>query len=568
MTDAFDQVKKDAAPEEQAERPETAVPAEETGAEAPKAPAPAEKKKRRAADGRRIMIPLAVVLCVLALLFAGIGVWGYSVSVNGRNLPNVYVGSVPVGGMTRAETEAALDAVDWAAAEKRTLTVSLPADASFTVGFVRAGAAPGRDQAVAAACAYGHDGDVFGNLFKYLRAHFFAHDVLQGTPTLDRDYIRECVIGGLQEMNRRLSGDLWKADTEAGTLSLFKGAGGVDVDVDGLYAEIDAALLSGTESLRYEKLRQEPAAPDFQALYERLHTEPADAYFTDSFDVVPEVMGCSFDVGEAQRVWQAAAVGETVQLPLQITSPDYTERELRSYLYRDCLGEQTTYYTWSTAERINNIQIAASRLDGVILLPGETFSYNETVGQRTWEAGFRVAQAYSDGQVVEALGGGICQVSSTLYAATMYARLATVSRTNHYFKVSYIDYGLDATVSWGQPDFKFRNNRDYPIKIAAFTSPDDEALHIEIWGTDVDGYRVKLRHTAGEVYDEEYPEVLIGYSIATYGDVYDADGNYIETIRENAGTYYFHDEDIEWPEGHDDEEGIASYLDALYENPT
>ena len=563
MTDAFDQVKKETAPT--AGTDGTGTPAPETAAPAPEAAAPAEKKKKRI-SGKKLLVPLAVAVCVLALLFAGIGVWGYSISVSDRNLPNVFVGSVPVGGMTRSETASALEAVDWTAAEAEKLTVTLPAGASFDVGYVRAGMALGRDEAIAAACAYGHDGDVFGNLMKYLRAQLFAHDVLQQTAGPDMDYIRECAIGGLQEMNRRLTGDVWKADMEAGTLSLFKGAGGVDVDADGLYGEIVSSLRAGAETLRYEKLRAEPDMPDFQALYDKLYAEPADAYFTDTFDVVPEVRGCSFDVAEAQRAWQAAAVGETVQVPLQITVPDYVAEELRSYLYRDLLGEQTTYYTWSTAERINNIEIAASRLDGMILLPGETFSYNEAVGQRTWEAGFRVAQAYSDGQVVEALGGGICQVSSTLYAATMYARLATVSRTNHYFKVSYIDYGLDATVSWGQPDFKFRNNRDYPIKIAAFTNPDDESLHIAIWGTDVDGYTVKLRHSSGEVYDEEYTDVLIGYSISTYGDVYDADGNYVETIRENAGTYYFHDEDIEWPEDRD--EGIASYLDALYNNPT
>ena len=568
MTEDFDQVKKDdaapaaAADETGAPAPETAAPAEPNGA-----PEPAEKKKKTGA-GKKILVPAVIALCVVALFFVGLGVWGYSVTVSGRNLPNVYVGEVAVGGMTRAETEAALDALDWAAAESRRLTVSLPAETAFDVGYVRAGMAVGREEAVDAACAYGHDGGVFGNLFKYWRANFFATDLLQTARTPDLDYIRACVLGGQQEMNRRLSVDLWKADTEAATLSLVKGAGGVELDADGLCTAIENALRAGAESLRFETLRQEPAAPDFQALHDRLHVEPVDAYYTDDFDVVPEVVGCDFDVNEARRAWDAAAIGETAQVPLKITSPDYTERELRSYLYRDCLGQQTTYYTWSTAERINNIEIAASRLDGMILLPGQVFSYNEAVGQRTWEAGFRVAQAYSDGQVVEALGGGICQVSSTLYAATMYARLATVSRTNHYFKVSYIDYGLDATVSWGQPDFKFRNSRDYPVKIAAFTNPDDESLHIEIWGTDVDGCSVKLRHSAAEVYDEEYPEVLIGYSIATYGDVYDADGNYLDTIRQNSGTYYFHDEDIEWPEGHNADEGIASYLGELYENPT
>ena len=270
---------------------------------------------------------------------------------------------------------------------------------------------------------------------------------------------------------------------------------------------------------------------------------------------------------EAARLWQATLLGDETKIPLTVTEPETTAEELEALLYRDLLGSMTTYYTWSTANRINNIQLVADKLDGLIMLPGEVFSYNDYVGQRTEEAGFRIAKAYADGQEVEALGGGICQVSSTLYCATMYARLETVSRTNHYFKVGYLDYGLDATVSWGQPDFKFKNSRDYPIRIAAYTNSDDNSLTIEIWGTDVDGYSVRLRHNSAEVYDEEYTDVLIGYSIHTYGDIYDADGNYVDTVYENSGVYYFHDEDIEWPEDHRPGNVIDAFLED-YLNPT
>lgn len=97
-------------------------------------------------------------------------------------------------------------------------------------------------------------------------------------------------------------------------------------------------------------------------------------------------------------------------------------------------------------------------------MPGETFSYNQVVGQRTKAAGFKEAPAYLNGKVVQEYGGGICQVSSTLYNAVLYANLEITERTNHGFKPSYVKPGLDATVSWGGPDFKFTNNRNYPIK--------------------------------------------------------------------------------------------------------
>jgi vancomycin resistance protein YoaR len=114
---------------------------------------------------------------------------------------------------------------------------------------------------------------------------------------------------------------------------------------------------------------------------------------------------------------------------------------------------------------VNNIALAAKKIDGVILNPGEEFSYNGTVGQRTESAGFKKAGAYANGKVVQELGGGICQVSSTLYCAVLYANLEITDRTCHYFPVDYLPSGLDATVSWKSPDFKFKNNRDYPIKL-------------------------------------------------------------------------------------------------------
>ena len=257
----------------------------------------------------------------------------------------------------------------------------------------------------------------------------------------------------------------------------------------------------------------------------------------------------SFGVEEAVQLWQNANIGEQVIIPLTLTQPDFTAEQLEGLLFRDLLGAQMTYYAGSTSERINNIRLAAAKLDGLILLPGESFSYNDVVGKRTEEAGFQYADAYSDGQVVPELGGGICQVSSTLYSASLYARMKTLSRTNHYFKVGYLDYGMDATVSWGGPDFKFRNDRELPVKLAAYLNEDEGSLVVEIWGTDFDGIKVQLRTTVEPVYDNEYPDVQIGNSVVTYSDMYDLDGNYLDTSRANSGVYYFHDENIEWPDG-------------------
>ncbi len=522
-----------------------------------KTEAPAPKAKPRRSLGRRLAITVFVLVCAVALLVCAAAVWGYSLSVNGKNLPNVYIDGVYVGGMTREETEAALRSADWGALEGETLAVSLPAGAGFSVDYLGSGAVLGRDQAVAAAVSIGHDGDVFQNLAAYLKNLLKPVDVTAGKRALNESYIRDRMAEGLKALGDNLNKTAYVADIPGEKLVLFKGAGGVPLDTEGLYAAVTAALEAGETSLRYDKLTRELAAPDFEALFWELAVVPADAYYTEAFEVVPEVVGCGFDINEAARLWQAAGVGEQVVVPLFTQAPAVTAAQLQSYLYRDVLGAQLTYYYGSTSERVNNIRLAASKLDGLILLPGETFSYNDTVGQRTVEAGFQYADAYSDGQVVSELGGGICQVSSTLYGAALYARLKILSRQNHYFKVGYLDYGLDATVSWRQPDFKFRNDREFPVKLVAYLNEDEQSLVVEIWGTDVDGVTVRLYHTEDDVFDEELPWVLIGKSVHTYADLYDADGNYLNTTNVNSGVYYFHDEDIEWPEGYERSLGDA-----------
>ena len=518
-----------------------------SGSREKKSEAPEPKKPKSRA--KRALLKLMLVLCLAVLLLCGAAVWGYTLSVNGRNLPQVYINGVFVGNMTPEETEKALRDAKWDAYVDETLTVSLPAGAGFTVDYLRAGAAVSPEQAVAAAKAYGHDGGVFTNLWRWLTNHVSPVDVMAGERPLDESYIRSCIDQGILSLQSALSKPAFTADVQGEKLTLFKGAGGVELDTDALDTAVGSALRAGEKTLRFDRLKSGPALPNFEQIYAQVCVEPANAYYSESYEVIPETVGVSFGVEDAVQRWQAAALGEEVVIPLVITQPEYTAEMLRSLLFRDVLGAQMTYYSGSTSERVNNIRLAASKIDGMILLPGESFSYNESVGQRTQEAGFQYADAYSDGQVVPELGGGICQVSSTLYSAALYARLKILSRTNHYFKVGYLDYGMDATVSWGQPDFKFRNDRELPIKLAAYLNEDENALVIEIWGTDFDGIRVQLYHEDEAIYDEQYRDVQIGWNVKTYRNLYDLDGNYIDTSYVSTSIYYFHDENIEWPAG-------------------
>ena len=152
-------------------------------------------------------------------------------------------------------------------------------------------------------------------------------------------------------------------------------------------------------------------------------------------------------------------------------------------------------YGGSTANRCANVARAASLINGKVIAPGDVFSFNDTVGHRTIENGFSTAKEYVDGKSVDGIGGGTCQVSSTLYSAVLYADLSIVERLNHMMTVGYIPLGQDATVSDGGVDFKFKNNTDYPIKVSAYTS--GATITVSIIGTDWEPHReVKISSTS------------------------------------------------------------------------
>ena len=270
----------------------------------------------------------------------------------------------------------------------------------------------------------------------------------------------------------------------------MKGWGQLELDQNALCDAIIAALKEGRIELSYTDLAQELTCPDFQAIYTELKKEPQDARFTDDglFNVVDEIVGCSFDVAAAEQLWEAAAPAERIEIPMEVTWPAVTGEALRSTLFHDLLGACTTNYWNSTDNRCSNVQLASSKINETVLYPGDVFSYNEVVGERTTEAGFLPAPAYVNGDVKDEIGGGACQVSSTLYCATVFAFMETVERENHYFPVHYMQLGTDATVTipgdGGRAvDFKFKNNKNYPIKIIAYCDTDKRDLTFEIWGT-------------------------------------------------------------------------------------
>lgn len=517
----------------------------ETDAQAAKPPRPRKPKKSH----KGLIITLVVVSVLLAAIAVVLILWADSVTASDTNLPGIYVGSTNVGGLTEKETLELLKGQQWDKSVSGTITVQLPAEQSFRIDYIRSGAVLTAESAAAAAYRYGHGSNKFDNLKTYISSLMTPVDITEGDKSLNRDYIMALVTRALERFDKHIGDGSYTVDEAASEMVYIKGAGQIKLDAEDVYAKAVEGLKALESSVSYALPAQDVTAPDFNALHTELMREPHDAYYDkETGEIVPDVKGFAFDVSEAESLWNAAGLLEEVRIPVKIDMPEMTAEQLVASLFRDKLGSQTTLYTYSSDARINNIKLCAAKLNGLVLNPGEEFSFNGTIGQRTTEAGFKAAAAYNDGQVVQEVGGGICQVSSTIYCAAMLAQMTTVERTCHMFVVTYLPYGLDATVSWPGPDYKFRNDRDYPVKIVAYCNDADKSITIEIWGTDVDGSYVELTSGYGYRYDSTYPDVVIGYSAVSYRNIYDKDGNLIDRVFEASSSYDLHEDEIKWPE--------------------
>ncbi len=198
--------------------------------------------------------------------------------------------------------------------------------------------------------------------------------------------------------------------------------------------------------------------------------------------VTDDVPGVKLDKAYGVSIMEShTEEGEEYLIPCEIQLSKYTREYLEKCLFRDTMGKYSTNFKTSSANRSKNIELAAGSINDLILMPGEVFSFNSSVGERTTARGYKVAAAYAAGKTVDSVGGGICQVSSTLYNSVLLANLEIVTRRSHQMTVSYVPKGRDATVNWGTQDFEFKNNTDFPIKIS--TTVANKNVEIAIIGT-------------------------------------------------------------------------------------
>ena len=259
----------------------------------------------------------------------------------------------------------------------------------------------------------------------------------------------------------------WEIGTDS--ITIFAGKPGVNFDTDAVRQLLDEKIrLMDFEPYEVSTELSDPPAIDIDKIAGEVIGDAVNATVNkeDGKTIISEKPGVQFDVEEARTIIGDGSA-ESYEIPATITPAKVTAEDLEEVLFRDTLAQTSTYLDESNTARTNNVRLAAASINGTILNPGDEFSYNGVVGERTEERGYKPAGAYVNGQVVDEFGGGVCQPSSTLYMAVLRADLEVTERHNHSFTVAYTPLGEDATVDYGNLDFRFKNDTDYPIKILA-----------------------------------------------------------------------------------------------------
>ena len=502
---------------------------------------PVRGKKRIPAIAVAVLVLLVLLIpCVLA-------------AVSDTIYPRTSVAGIAVGGLSQSEAAALLAQELPAAYEGKTLPVTVEDEDSGSETFelplsdIHITADAG--QAAQAAWENGRSNNFFTRGVAYAKGLLLGHTVVPDLH-LDQASAAAAIAAIADQANDPPTECTWHLSDDI--LHVTKPKDGRMIDQQTLLKTVEDALarydLGGITCSR----EPHPAADiTMEELYQDAHKEASNAYYDKASGTVKDGdTGVDFNVSTAQELMDAAGEGEEFTVPVTVTKPKITKEEMAQYLFRDKLGSCTTSVSGNSNRR-HNVALAAKSCNGVVLNPGEVFSYNKTLGQRTAANGYLPAGAYVNGKTVSEYGGGICQISSTLYLATLRSNLEIVSRTNHMFYPGYIPYGMDATVSWGGPDYQFKNNTDYPIKLVVTYSGGKATC--TIYGTNLTGSSVKMEYkilstTSFETVEKEDPSLApgtsreeqngyTGYKVATYRCVYDKDGGLISRTLEANSTY-------------------------------
>lgn len=337
------------------------------------------------------------------------------------------------------------------------------------------------DNAVIEADNIGRNGNILTNNYSILFTKLFKKEI---KPRL---YLDDSLLSDtIKDINSKMKDAIVDNSyyIEKNNLIIVKGKAGYIIKTEELKEKIYEQISNIHTNYQIIEIPveyKEPEPINLQKIHEEIYKEPQDAYVQKNPTVVhPEVNGIDFKISVEEAEELLKEDKEEYTIPLKITKPKKTINNLGEEAFPDLLATFSTRFDGSNYNRNTNIKLAAKKVNGTVILPGEKFSFNTIVGSRTIEAGFKEGTAYVGGKVVPDVGGGVCQVSSTIYNTALLANMQIVERSNHMFTTGYVAASRDATVYYGSLDFVFKNSRKYPIKMVA--SANGGVCKVSIYG--------------------------------------------------------------------------------------
>ena len=279
---------------------------------------------------------------------------------------------------------------------------------------------------------------------------------------------------------------------------------GVAIKTDEFKQELINAFSGNIKEFELPVEHIEKKEIDIEAIHNEIYKEAVNAYYTTNpFKVYKEEYGRDFAItlDQAKKLLNEDKIEYEIQL--KNIKPSITVADLDSGAFPNVLSTFTTNYGTGDANRNANIALAAKSINSTVVMPGEVFSYNDLIGECSTKTGYKTATIYLNGKLSTGVGGGICQVSTTLYNAVLRANLEIVQRRNHSLGVTYVPAGQDAMVNIGTSDFKFKNNREYPIKVVAYVGTGSITCQIQGLKQDPE-YEVKLESKTIESTETKY----------------------------------------------------------------
>ena len=411
---------------------------------------------------RKTIIQGILYILILTALLTGFAIYN---RYNNKIIHNVYVNDFNLSGKTKEEALSFLKEKYESASETETILKYQDYEESLTpasIEFVL-------DYEAMTEEAYnlGRKNNILISNFEIIKNYIFKYEV----PVVEK-YNKENLDQKILTISGKIPG-LVKEPThsvEGKQLHIYSGVSGVTVDQIKLKKLIISKFskLEEKSTITIPVNETEPSKINIDKILEEVKKPVVDASYDPATEKLTiESDGIDVEMDKASITEMLLEKKEEYIIPLKIIKPTVTVEKLQNTIFKEVVSAYQTNYNASLTERTRNIQLATKKVNSYVLYPGQEFSFNKVVGKRTIDAGYKNAATYAGGKVVSDIGGGICQLSTTIYNAALLGDFEITERHNHAMPVSYERVGKDATVYYGALDFKFRNNKNYPVKIVA-----------------------------------------------------------------------------------------------------